>query len=225
MSRSAHTPTRSATLTLSLGLLAGSAAQAARLQFTVLARDGQQLVDAVAILETVASTGRPKAPPPADEVISQQKMQFVPALTVVPAGSRVMFSNLDRWEHHVRGLPAGLAGLTADPQSGLELRLNGKAKGKPADSATITVDQARSMQLGCHLHGLMRGSLYVPDTPWAVKTDGNGVGSLVDLREGAARLTVWHADQLLDATPTPLTITPVTALRVETRVNPRRRRS
>ncbi len=151
-------------------------------------------------------------------------MQFVPALSVVPAGSRVTFSNLDRWEHHVRGLLAGLAGLTAAPGGGFELQLGGKVADKPAESVTITLDAIGPMQLGCHLHSSMRGSLYVTNTPWAVKTNADGVATLPDVPEGAARLRVWHVDQLLDATPTPLTVIAVTAVSVETRVQPRRRR-
>jgi len=61
-------------------------------------------------------------------------------------------------------------------------------------------------------------------SPWAVKTNADGVATLPDVPEGAARLQVWHVDQLLDATPTLLTVVPVTAISVETRVQPRRRR-
>ena len=218
-----HTPLRA--LALALSLMVTVAAQAATLQVTVLARDGQPLADAVVILEPVSSNARPKAPPPTEVLITQQKMQFVPALSIVPLGSKVTFTNLDRWEHHVRGLPAGLAALTGSATGGFELRLAGKAEGKAADSHTLTLEQAGPMQLGCHLHGSMRGSLYVTDTPWAVKTNAQGVATLPDVPEGAARLQVWHADQLLDAAPTPLIVTPVTATSVETRIQPRRRRS
>ena len=218
-------PSPTSAIVLALSLMVSVAAQAATLQVTVLARDGQPLADAVVILEPVSSNARPKAPPPTEVLITQQKMQFVPALSIVPAGSRVTFTNLDRWEHHVRGLPAGLAALTGTATGDFELRLAGKAEGKAADSHTLTLEQAGPMQLGCHLHGSMRGSLYVTDTPWAVKTNADGVATLPDVPEGAARLRVWHADQLLDAAPTPLTVTPVTATRMETRIQPRRRRS
>ena len=220
--RSARLARQTTWTLLALGLI--GAAHAATVQVTVLARDGQPLPNAVVILEPVDSSARPKAPPPINLVITQEKMQFVPALSVVPAGSRVTFSNLDRWEHHVRGLPAGLAGLTAAPGSGFELRLGGKVEDKPAEASTVTLDQVGPMQLGCHLHSSMRGSLYVTDTPWAVKTNAEGVATLSDVPEGAARLRVWHVDQLLDATPTALTVIAVTAISVETRVQPRRRR-
>ena len=218
-------PTRWAVLAGALlGAWLGGVAHAATVQVTVLASDGQPLPNAVVILEPTNSGAPPKAPPPTDVVITQEKMQFVPALTVVPVGSRVTFTNLDRWEHHVRGLPAGLAGLTAAPGSGFELRLDSKAEGLPAASSTVTLERVGPMQLGCHLHGSMRGSLYVSDTPWVVKTNADGVATLPDVPEGAARVRVWHVDQLIEAAPTPLTVTTVTAVNLDTRIQPRKRR-
>ena len=205
-----------------LALLAG-AAQAATVQITLLARDGQPLADAVVLVEPVNGT-KPPAPAPVQATITQQKMRFDPALTLVPVGSRVRFTNLDGWEHHVRGLPAGLAGLTAGPGAGFELRLGGKADGLPPESAEVTLGQAGPLQLGCHIHGSMRGFLFVTDSPWAVKTDAAGVATLQGVPEGAARLRVWHTDQLVEAAPTALNVTPLTALSVSTQVQPRRRR-
>jgi plastocyanin len=199
---------------------------AATVQVTVLGRDGQPLSDAVVILEGTAST--PAKPLPVQATISQQKMQFVPMVSVVPVGSRVRFTNLDSWDHHVRGLPVApgmAAGDAAAPAPGFELRLAGKADGREAHSADVTLDKPGPLQLGCHLHGSMRGFVVVTDSPWAAKTDATGVVSFRDVPEGAARLRVWHADQLVDLPVTAVQIMPVTALSVPTPVQPRRRRS
>ena len=152
-------------------------------------------------------------------------MQFVPALSVIPLGSKVVFTNLDKWEHHVRGLPAGLAGLNAAPGSGFELRMGGKVEGKPAESASVVLTQSGPLQLGCHIHGSMRGSVYVSDSSWVVKTNLQGVAMVPNLPEGAAKVRIWHAEQLIEATPTATTIKPLTVLEVPTRITPRRRRS
>jgi plastocyanin len=196
---------------------------AATVQVSVLGRDGQPLADAVVVIETTTSE-KTRPPAPVHATIHQQKMQFVPAVSVLPVGSRVRFTNLDNWDHHVRGLPAGLAGLHAGPQAGFELRLGGKTEGKEAASADVTLDKAGPVQLGCHLHGSMRGIIFVSDSPWAVKTDASGTAVLQDVPEGAARVRVWHADQLLEAPATPVTIQPATTLRLPTQVVPRRRR-
>lgn len=198
------------------------AAQAATVQVTVTGRDGQPLPDAVVIVEPAA--GRPTPPRPMLAVITQQKMQFVPALTVVPVGSRVRFVNQDGWEHHVRGIPATGAVPGAGPSAGFELRLDGRVDGKEPAGKEVLLEEAGAVQLGCHLHGSMRGALFVTDSPWVVKTGPDGVARLPDVPEGAARVRVWHGDQLVDLPATTLQVTPVTALALPTSVVPRRRR-
>ena len=198
-------------------------AQAATVQLTVTGRDGQPLPDAVVVIEP-ANAAKARTPAPVQATIQQQKMQFVPAVSVLPVGSRVRFVNQDGWEHHVRGLPPGLAGLNAGPKAGFELRLEGRTEGKEPQSAEVTLDKAGPLQLGCHIHGSMRGFVFVADTPWAVKTDAAGVATLQDVPEGAARVRVWHADQLVEAAPVAASITAVTALNVPTQVQPRKRR-
>ena len=203
------------------GLLA-LAAQAATVQVTVIGRDGQPLPDAVVLVEPAGA--RPAPPRPVQAVITQQKMQFLPALTVVPVGSRVRFVNQDTWEHHVRGIPAAQSVPGAAPAPGFELRLDGHAEGKEPSAREVVVTQAGAVLLGCHLHGSMRGQLFVTDSPWVVKTGPDGIARLPDVPEGAARVRVWHGDQLFEPAPTDLQVTPVTALTLPTAVVPRRRR-
>lgn len=203
-------------------LLLATAAQAATVQLTVLARDGQPLADAVVLIEPVGGP-RPAAPAPLSTTITQQKMQFVPAVSIVPVGSRLSFTNLDGWAHHVRGLPAGMAGL-ADGAKGFELRLPGKAPDQDAPRGDVVMDRAGAWQLGCHLHGSMRGFVYVSDSPLVARTGADGSALIPDVPEGAARLRVWHPDQLVDAEAVDLTVHPATQVRVPTGVQPRRRR-
>jgi plastocyanin len=220
----AMTPSRTAfAWLLASAILLPLATHAATVQVTVLARDGQPLVDAVVVVEPTTGS-KPAAPRPVQATVQQLKMQFVPGTSVLPVGSRVSFVNLDSWEHHVRGVPAGLAGLSAGPQAGFELRLDGKPEGKDPATAEVTLIRAGALQLGCHLHGSMRGFIFVADSPWTVKTDANGVATLQDVPEGAARLRVWHGEQIVESPATALHVTSVTALSVPTQVQPRRRR-
>ncbi len=201
-----------------------SAAQAATVQLTVLARDGQPLADAVVLIEP-ANAPRTPAPAPVQARIDQERMQFVPLLTLVPTGSTLRFSNLDRWEHHVRVLPAVLTPLGGGTASaGHELRLAGQVPGQPAPSAEITLREPGAWRLGCHLHGSMRGFVYVTDSPWAARTDANGRVTLQGVPEGAAQLRVWHGEQLVDEAPKAVVLSPVSALDVATGIQPRRRR-
>lgn len=211
------------TLWLIAAALLPMAAHAATVQVTVLARDGKPLADAVVVIEPTAGA-KPAAPAPKATVITQEKMQFVPSTSVVPVGSKVTFTNLDSWEHHVRGTPAGLASLNAGASTGFELRLDGKAEGKDPASTEVTLTKAGAMQLGCHLHGSMRGFIFVADSPWTVQTDANGVATLQGVPEGAAKVRVVHADQLIEPPLVAVNITPVSALSLLTQVQPRRRR-
>ncbi|KRC04431.1 hypothetical protein ASE11_03550 [Hydrogenophaga sp. Root209] len=193
------------------------------MQVIVLGRDGRPLSDAVVVIEPT-SGAKPAAPAPLSTVVTQQKMQFVPGTSVVPVGSRVTFTNLDTWEHHVRGVPAGLASLNAGTSSGFELRLDGKAEGKEPASTEVKLTKAGAVQLGCHLHGSMRGFIFVTDSPWTLVTDANGVATVQGVPEGAAKVRVVHADQILETPPVAVNISPVTALSLPTQVQPRRRR-
>ena len=52
--------------------------------------------------------------------------------------------------------------------------------------------------LGCHLHGSMRGHLFVTDSAYTLKTDADGIARFDQIPEGAAQLRVWHPEQLVD---------------------------
>lgn len=197
------------------------AAHAATVQVTLLSADGKPLVDAVVVVEPL-SAGAPRKPAPMQATIQQEKMRFVPALTVVPTGSRVRFSNLDGYEHHVRGRPA-TAGLldNGTAGSGFELRLGAATDNRSGGTQEVVMAAPGPMELGCHLHSVMRGHIYVADTPWVAKTDANGTATLGEVPEGAAQVRVWHGDQLLPAAPVAVTVTALTALKLPTQVTPR----
>ncbi|OAD43319.1 hypothetical protein LPB72_05660 [Hydrogenophaga crassostreae] len=204
--------------------LQGMVAQAATLTVTVLAKDGQPLADAVVIVEP-ANPGKRLAPAPIKAEIQQEKLQFVPKISVIPLGSEVLFSNLDRYDHHVRGLPAGLAGLNASPETGFTLMLPARVDGKKPSSATETLNEAGPLQLGCHLHGSMRASIYVADSPWVVKTNDEGVATVDNLPEGSAKVRLWYPRQLVEQPATAVKVTAASAVEVPTSINqPRRRR-
>ena len=211
---------RAATAIVALATLS---AQAATVQVKVLARDGLPLADAVVVVEPQGGA-KATAQPPVQALINQEKMQFSPQVTVVPAGSIVTFVNLDAWEHHVRGVPADATALAGSNAGGFEGRMGGKAEGKAAERVEFKLEKAGPFQLGCHLHGSMRGFLYVSDSPYTVKTNAEGVATLNDVPEGAAKVRVWHTDQVLAQPASDITVSASTSLQVPTQVAPRRRR-
>ena len=215
-------------LLLSSALAALSAwAGAASLTVSVLDKDGQPVPDAVVVLLPANKTVLPATPLPSQATIVQEKMQFVPRVTLVPVGARISFVNNDPWDHHVRSSPAGLGQFNAT-QAGFELRLEGKSEGKTAKATDITLDKAGAMGatlLGCFIHGSMRGYVYASDSPWAAKTSATGLAVFDGLPEGAAQVKVWQADQLVDLPPQSYTVSATPGqLSVQLNVVPRRRR-
>ena len=198
--------------------------QAASLDVTVLARDGQPLPDAVVIVEP-ANPGQPKPPSPVTFEIKQEKLKFVPQISVLPVGSQVVFSNLDRYDHHVRARSATTGALETQAEDGIAIVLPARVSGQPPATATETLNEVGPLQLGCHLHGSMRGSIYVTNSPWVVKTDANGRATVTDLPEGPAQVRLWFPRQLVEQPATPATIGSASQLQLSTTIRAPRRRS
>ena len=176
------------------------AASAGSLSVSVVDKDGKPVPDAVVVVMPANKSVQPKTPLPLQAAINQEKMQFIPAVTLVPIGAKVRFSNSDPWDHHVRSSPAGISQFNTT-NAGFELRLEGKPDGKPAKTSDVTMDKPGVMGatlLGCFIHGSMRGYVYVSDSPWAVKTGANGIATFDDLPDGIAQVKLWQADQLID---------------------------
>jgi plastocyanin len=199
-------------------------ASAGNLHVSVTDKEGKPVPDAVVVVLPAAGAA-PKTALPMQAVINQEKMRFVPAVTLVGVGAKARFVNNDPWEHHVRASSAGALQFNASPGDGFELRLEGKVDGKPAKTADASFDKAGAILLGCHLHGSMRGHVYVSDSPWAALTNADGIASFEAVPDGAARVKVWHAEQLIDLAPQALALTAAAAkTTMQLSVVPRRRR-
>lgn len=176
------------------------AAAAGTLHVSVIDRDGNPVPDAVVVLVPPAF-GPVRAPLPTRLTITQEKMRFMPAVALVGVGTQATFVNNDPWEHHVRASAAGVQNFDSAGSGGFELRLDGKPEGKPGKTADARFDKPGPVLLGCHLHASMRGHVYVSDTPWAALTGADGQAAFEAVPEGAVKVRVWQADQLIDLPP------------------------
>ena len=202
-------------------------AWAGNVQIQVLDRDGKPVPDAVVVVYPSTTNGAAPSLLQPNPTIEQERMRFVPAVTVVMPGSTVRFTNQDRWDHHVRGNPTGAAAAAASAaaSSNFELRLAGKADGKPANFADVKLDSPGVVLLGCHLHGSMRGHVFVTDSAWTLKTDSDGIARFASVPDGAAQVRVWHAEQLVDLPRKNLQVQPTPVLdTMQLSVVPRPRR-
>lgn len=220
---------------LFFAVLGFGAVWAGPVQVSVVDRDGKPAQDAVVVLVHATVRDAPNTLPTM-VTVANEKMQFIPAVTVVAKGAKVRFVNNDPWDHHVRGAPASSlfantpqAYAAARDAGGFELRLQGKDDGKPARFQDVTFDKPgaqTAVALGCFLHGSMRGSVYVSDSPWAAKTDAQGMVSFDQVPEGAVQVRVWHADQIVDLPAQAVNVTSAPLqIKSQLQIVPRRRRS
>ena len=213
------------TATAAAAICFAAPASATELTITVLDRSGKPLQDAVVQLDSGMAGVRPSGV--TEFTISQEKLRFVPAVSVVPLGAKVNFSNLDSWDHHVIAGLMGPGGVYLDGGKNTQMRLAGRIAGRAPTIEAKTFSQPGAYLLGCHLHNSMRGHLFVADSPWAKLSGEDGRVQFADLPSGPARLRVWHADQLLEGSPVEVQLAAgagtAQALSLPTSISPRRR--
>ena len=194
-------------------------AQAGTVQVSVTGADGKPAANVVVqVRPTAAWTPRP-APPVA--VVTQQDLRYEPFVTVVPRGGSVRFVNRDAYDHHVRSLAGGPLGSVA-PAKQIDIRM-GPAKSGQDTSSDVVLDQSGAIVLGCHLHGSMRGHVFVADTPWSAVSDAAGRVRIEGVPDGAAELRVWHPDQLTEQAAQTLQVTAASNAEAKLNLTPRTR--
>ncbi len=175
-------------------------AQAASVQFAVVDAEGKPVQDAVVTL-TPANPGKPTRSLPKQLSIANEKMQFVPSVSILATGGVLKFSNLDPYDHHIRGSAAGAKAFAAagsGEAGGFELRMDGRVGANPPKVYDVPEPKPGVVLLGCHMHSSMRGHVIVSDSPWTAKTDAQGRVQFDDAPDGAFKATVWHAEQWVE---------------------------
>ncbi len=182
-------------------LLAAQAVSAATVSVQVVDKNGKPLPDAVVVLLPTNKNVMPKVALSTQPIVAQEKMQFVPAVSIVPLGAKVTFVNNDSWNHHIRGYAANASQVEAGKSNGFSIVLEGKSAGKKAVTKELLMDKPGVLGatlLGCFIHGSMSGHIYVTESPWAAKTNVDGWVSFEDAPEGVSHFRVWQIDQPVD---------------------------
>ncbi|HEV7163849.1 MAG TPA: carboxypeptidase regulatory-like domain-containing protein [Gammaproteobacteria bacterium] len=154
--------------------------------------DDAPLRDALVYLRPVDAQA---SDPPATATLDLMHRQFEPRVLAVSAGTEVTIHNLDEVDHDL---------YSFSPAMPFSLRLAAKGGSAPLKFAHPGV-----VVLGCKVHDEMVGYVYVTDTPYYGKTDGNGYLRLAGLPPGRYTLGLWQAGVAGkdDAQPRPLTLT------------------
>lgn len=145
---------------------------------------------AVNAVVALTAQGAPESPShlPAEAVVDQRHETFLPLVTLVRKGGRVIFTNNDTTMHQVYS-------FSSIKQFAFEVDEGRR-------SEPVVFDKAGVASIGCNIHDHMITYVYVPDTPWAVLTDSKGHAQLADVPAGSYRVDVWHP-QLIPGRPPP----------------------
>jgi plastocyanin len=150
-------------------------AAAAPVAITVQGPDGAPLVGAVV---TIEAPGRAAPTPRGPYLIEQRDIQFQPRVLIVPVGATVGFPNRDKVRHHVYSF--------SKPRK-FDLRLYGRE-----DTRSVIFDKPGVVSLGCNIHDLMSGVVFVTATPFAMQAGATGRVAWGDVPAGPAVMRVWH---------------------------------
>ena len=137
---------------------------------------GVPVRDAVVELDVSGAGGRITFP--WRMAMAQKNEQFVPGTLVVARGSTVAFPNLDRVRHSI---------YSFSKPARFEIDLYGRDQTRSQRFAV-----AGTVALGCKIHDGMRGYIRVTDTPFAGKTNGNGIVTVAGAPTGTAKVVIWH---------------------------------
>ena len=152
---------------------------AAELSITVKGAKGEPVADAVVSLIPLDAPA-PLSAANASGEIGQQNQEFTTYVTVVQAGTKVVFPNKDTVQHHVYSL--------SKPKK-FELPLY-----NPGAAESFVFDVPGLITLGCNIHDWMLAYLVVVPTPWFAKTGADGRAFLT-APAGRYRLELWHPRQ------------------------------
>lgn len=120
----------------------------------------------------------PQTPAPS---MSQTGLQFFPALLPIFQGTEVAFPNEDPVYHNVFSY-----------SSGHRFDLGRYRKGETPP--TVRFDEPGVVRIFCEIHGHMRGTILVLDTPCFTVTDAEGNFRLDDIPAGDYMLVAWISE-------------------------------
>lgn len=149
----------------------------AALLVTVHDAAGRPLPDTAVYAEPLDAAA-PVSRQPRTVEVEQKNRAFTPAVTVVQAGTSVVFPNRDSVRHHV---------YSFSPTKVFDLDLFAGEPPKP-----VSFDKPGTVVVGCNIHDPMAAWVHVVGTPYLGKTDGSGRVRLDGLPPGRYRLKAWH---------------------------------
>lgn len=166
-------------LAAALLLMVFGPAEAATFTVAVSDQDGRAVENAIVMLIPQSKAGMPEPVSrlTAEKKIDQRNETFLPLVTVVPKGGRVIFQNNDTTTHQV---------YSFSPVKQFEITLN-----RGQDSPPVVFDNTGVAALGCNIHDHMIAYVFVAESPWTAQSAANGRAA-VEAPSGTYQMQVWH---------------------------------
>jgi plastocyanin len=176
---------------LAFCLCLGGALRAAEFTCTITsAKGGDPVIEATVALVPLDHPA-PPVTPGAQVEIAQEGQEFYGFVTIVQAGTKVVFPNRDTVQHHVYSLSKARK---------FELPLY-----NPGAAESLVFETTGLVTLGCNIHDWMVAHLVVVPTPWFSKSDTEG-RLKITAPAGRYRMELWHP-RLGTATTEEVTLT------------------
>lgn len=148
----------------------------AALLVKISSQQGAPLADAVAYAVPLQKPAAKE--PPREVLIDQINKEFTPRVTVLQAGTSVVFPNKDNIRHHV---------YSFSPSKVFDLKLYSGTPAKP-----VLFDKPGVVVLGCNIHDWMLAYVLIVDTPYFGKSGADGSIRLDGMPAGEYELKAWH---------------------------------
>jgi plastocyanin len=132
---------------------------------------------AVVYLEDGPTANAPSNP---TVTIANHQMNFIPYVSVVVAGGKVVFTNLDPFPHNVFSPDGEKFNMGTIPQNAAHFRI---------------FKTVGAYSLLCNLHPGMLCYVVVTPSAWFAKTDGKGKFQMKGVPSGTYELTAWAPRQ------------------------------
>lgn len=145
--------------------------------FQIVDQAGMPLRDAV--IEIAPLAGDTRRPAFSwRNAMAQRNLAFLPGTLIVPKGATVAFPNLDTVRHSIYS-------FSKPGPFRIDLYSHEQTRSQ-------RFDNAGTISLGCNIHDTMQGYVRVVSTPYAARTDGNGLALIDGVSGGARDIVVWH---------------------------------
>ena len=140
---------------------------------------GARMEDVVVSIEGVRyAANDSKAPAPADLVLNQKDLTFVPHVLAVPSGATVTFRNEDTVLHNVH------SSSTINPAFNFAM-MKGTKK-------TVTFEHPEVVPIQCNVHSEMHATILVKDNPFFARPDRDGRFTIAGVPPGTYTVRAWH---------------------------------